>query len=260
MFAEIAAERLDIPAASIEVFQGCSDDLPRGAGTGGSGSLVVGGRAVASAATRMIEAARIEASMRLECATSDLDYASGAFTIVGTDRAITLAEIATKLGDDGCTGEADFEGSHHTFPNGVYITEVEIDPDTGQVTLASFTAVDDLGRILDLQRTNGQIIGGVVQSIGQSVMEHDRYDLETGQPLTGSLMDYAVPRASDVPDFHLAKRPTPSPTDPMGMKGAGEVGTTGAPPSIIAAITDAIGVRHIDMPATPEKIWRAMQQ
>ena len=260
MFAEIAAEQLGLPPTSIDVLQGRSDDLPRGAGTGGSGSLVVGGRAVASAAKRMIEVARTKASAYLECAFADLAYASGVFTIVGTDRAVNLAAIAAELGDDGCTGEADFEGSHHTFPNGVYVTEVEIDPDTGQATLASFTAVDDLGRILDLQRTNGQIIGGVVQSIGQSMMEHDRYDLESGQPLTGSLMDYAVPRAADIPAFHLAKRPTPSPNDPLGMKGAGEVGTTGTPPSIIAAIADAISVRHIDMPATSEKIWRTMRQ
>ena len=257
MFAEIIAEALGIDADLVDVRQGCSDDLPGGAGTGGSGSLIVGGRAVRSAAHGMIEDARARASAMLECALADIDYAAGVFTVAGTDRSLTLADVAEA--DGGCTGEANFEGDHRTFPNGVYVSEVEVDPETGQAALVAFSAVDDVGRILDLQRTDGQIVGGIVQGIGQALLEHDRYNSETGQPLSGSFMDYTMPRADDVPSFRLAKHPTPAPSNPMGMKGVGEVGTAGAPPSVVAAICDAIGVRHIDMPATSEKIWRALQ-
>lgn len=260
MLAEIAAEALDIDAGLINVHQGHSDDLPRGAGTGGSGSLVVGGQAVASASAAMLERARKEAGGLLECAVADLTYAAGVFSVIGTDRRLVLADIASAMGDDGCSGEADFEGDHRTFPNGVYISEVEVDPETGKVELLSFVAVDDVGRMLDQQRTDGQIIGGVVQAMGQALLEHDRYDNETGQPLTGSPMDYTLPRADDIPAFSLTKRPTPAPNNPLGMKGVGEVGNTGAPPSILSAVCDAIGVDHIDMPATSEKVWRALRK
>ena len=260
MLAEIAAEALDVDTGLIDVHQGCSDDLPRGAGTGGSGSLVVGGQAVASASAVMLEKAREQAGELLECAVADLTYATGIFRVIGTDRKCSLAEIASTIGDDGCSGEADFVGDHRTFPNGVYISEVEVDPETGKVDLVSFVAVDDVGRVLDPERTNGQIIGGVVQAMGQALLEHDRYDKETGQPLTGSLTDYTLPRADDIPAFFLAKHPTPAPNNPLGMKGVGEVGTTGAPPSILSAVCDAIGVDHIDMPATSEKVWRALGQ
>ena len=126
-------------------------------------------------------------------------------------------------------------------------------------TIASFAGVDDVGRVLDLQRTDGQIVGGIVQGIGQALLEHDRYDRRSGQPLSGSFMDYALPRADDVPSFLLAKHATPAPSNPLGAKGVGEVGTIGAPPAVIAAVCDAIGVRHIDMPATPETVWRALR-
>ena len=259
MLAEIAAERLDVDPARIEVRQGDSDALPRGGGTGGSGSLSVAGRAVADAAGVMLEAARGRAGEILECAAADLDYAAGRFTIAGTDRSITLQEIAVAAPDGGCTGSADFEGDHRTYPNGVYVSEVEVDPDTGRTCIASIFCVDDVGRALDLGRTDGQIIGGIVQGIGQALMEHDRHDVETGQPLAGSFLDYAMPRADDVPSFALAKHPTPAPTNPLGTKGVGEVGTIGAPPAVIAAVCDAVGVAHIDMPATPEKVWRQIK-
>ncbi len=259
MLAEVAANALDIDVGCIDVRQGDSDALPRGSGTGGSSGLVVGGRAVASASARMLEAARTKAGELLECALADIEYAAGMFTVVGTDRSLALADVAAAEQGGGCTGEADFEGDHRTYPNGVYISEVEVDPDTGHAALVSFQALDDLGRVLDPARTDGQIIGGVVQGIGQALLEHERYDIETGQPLTGSFLDYTLPRADDVPSFHLAKRPTHAPTNPMGMKGVGEVGTTGAPPSVISAVCNAIGVPHIDMPATPEKIWQALR-
>lgn len=260
MLAEIAAEALDIDAGLIDVHQGHSDDLSRGAGTGGSGSLVVGGQAVASATAAMLERVRKEAGELLECAVADLTYAAGVFSVIGTDRRLALADIASAMGDDGCSGEADFEGDHRTFPNGVYVSEVEVDPETGKVELLSFVAVDDIGRMLDQQRTDGQIIGGVVQAMGQALLEHDRYDNETGQSLTGSLMDYTLPRADDIPAFSLTKRPTPAPNNPLGMKGVGEVGNTGAPPSILSAVCNAIGVDHIDMPATSEKVWRTLRE
>lgn len=258
MLAEVAAETLGIDAGLIDVHQGDSDILPRGAGTGGSGSLVIAGRTVASASAAMLEAARNRAGELLECSPVDVSYKAGLFTVVGTNRSLSLAEIATGM-KGGCTGSADFAGDHRTYPNGVYISEVEVDPETGQVALVALSAVDDVGRVLDLARTDGQIMGAIVQGVGQALMEHDRYDHETGQPISGSFMDYAMPRADDVPSFRLAKHPTEAPTNPLGMKGAGEVGTVGAPPSVIAAVCDAIGIRHIDMPATPEKVWRALR-
>ncbi|MGH1483507.1 MAG: xanthine dehydrogenase family protein molybdopterin-binding subunit [Geminicoccales bacterium] len=260
MLAEITAEVLGIEAGLIDVLQGDSDMLPRGGGTGGSGSLVIAGRTVTSAAAEMLETARKKAGTLLECALIDLDYQAGAFTVIGTDRSLTLAEIAADMEGGGCTGEADFAGDHRTYPNGVYISEVEVDPETGYVALVALSAVDDIGRVLDLARADGQIIGSLVQGIGQALMEHDRHDPATGQPLSGSFMDYAMPRADDLPPFRLAKHPTPAPTNPLGMKGAGEVGTVGAPPSVIAAVCDATGVRHFDMPATSEKVWRALRE
>ena len=259
MLAEILAKTLGIDHERIEVHQGDSDVLARGGGTGGSGSLSVAGAALTRAAGAMLENAEAQAALAMECAKADLAYADGRFTIAGTDRSMSLAEVAASA-DAGCSGEADFEGDHRTYPNGVYVCEVEVDGGTGRVTIASFTGVDDVGRVLDLQRTDGQITGGIVQGIGQALLEHDRYDPQSGQPLSGSFMDYAMPRAGDVPSFVLAKHATPAPTNPLGTKGVGEVGPIGAPPAVIAAVCNAIGVRHIDMPATPETVWRALRQ
>jgi carbon-monoxide dehydrogenase large subunit len=222
--------------------------------------ITLAGPALAKAAGRMIEAAGAQAALALECASADLTYADGRFTIAGTDRSMSLAEVAASTATGGCAGEADFEGDHRTYPNGAYICEVEVDPATGRTTITSFAGVDDVGRVLDLQRTDGQIAGGVVQGIGQALLEHDRHDPQTGQPLSGSFMDYALPRAGDVPSFVLAKHATPAPTNPLGTKGVGEVGPIGAPPAVIAAICDATGVRHIDMPATAETVWWALKQ
>jgi aerobic carbon-monoxide dehydrogenase large subunit len=258
MLAEIVADTLGIDAARIELHQGDSDHLPRGGGTGGSGSLLVAGQAAASAARVMLEAARTRAADLLECAAADLGYAGGRFTIAGTDRRVLLEEVAAALPEGGCTGDADFEGDHRTYPNGVYICEVEVDPATGRTSLASFTGTDDVGQVLDPQRTDGQIAGGIVQGIGQALLEHDRYDPHSGQPLSGSFMDYALPRADDLPYLVLIKHATPAPTSPSGAKGVGEVGAIGAPPAVIAAVCDAIGVRHVDMPATSETVWRAL--
>ena len=258
MLAEIVAETLGIDHTRITLHQGDSDHLHRGGGTGGSGSLSVAGRAVAAAAQVMLETARRRAAEMLECAAADVEHAGGRFTIAGTDRSVLLEQVAAALPDGGCAGDADFEGDHRTYPNGVYICEVEVDPDTGRTTIASFTGVDDVGRELDLQRIDGQIIGGIAQGIGQALLEHDRYDPRSGQPLSGSFMDYALPRADDLPSFLLAKHATPAPSNPLGAKGVGEVGTIGAPPAVIAAVCDAIGVRHIEMPATPEAVWRAL--
>jgi carbon-monoxide dehydrogenase large subunit len=260
MLAEILAPALGIEPDRIEVHQGDSDALPRGGGTGGSGSLTVAGPALAKAAGAMLETAGAQAALALECAQADLTYADGRFTIAGTDRSMSLAEVAASTAEGGCAGEADYEGDHHTYPNGVYVCEVEVDPDTGRTRIASFAGVDDVGRVLHPQRTDGQIVGGIVQGIGQALLEHDRYDPQSGQPLSGSFMDYALPRADDVPAFVLGKHPTPAPTNPLGTKGVGEVGPIGAPPAVIAAVCDAIGVRHIDMPATPETVWRALRQ
>ncbi|MEZ5666468.1 MAG: xanthine dehydrogenase family protein molybdopterin-binding subunit [Alphaproteobacteria bacterium] len=258
MLAEIVAEALDVDAARIAVLQGDSDLLPQGGGTGGSGSLIVAGRAAAAAAGVLIETARALAADRLEVAAADVAYAAGRFRVAGTDLSLRLEEVAAGAPEESCSGEAGFAGDHRTFPNGVYVCEVEVDPDTGHVAIDRFTCVDDIGRILDPARADGQVHGAVAQGIGQALMEHERYDPVSGQPQTGSLLDYALPRAADLPSFALAKRPTPAPSNPQGFKGVGETGTAGAPPAVVAAVCDAIGVAHIDMPVTAEKVWRAL--
>ena len=257
-FAKLVGERLGIEPGRVRLRQGDSDLLADGAGTGGSGSLVIGSQVLAQAAERLLALAEDEAARLLEVAGGDLAYDAGAFRVVGTDRRVTLAEVAAALPEGDCAAEATFVGDAQTFPNGVYIAEVEVDEATGQVQLVAFSAVDDLGRVIDDLGTDGQIIGGLAQGIGQALLEHDRHHPESGQPQAGSLLDYCLPRADDLPAFRLARRASPAPSNPTGIKGAGESGAIGAPPAVIAAVCDALDLDHIDMPATPETVWRAL--
>jgi carbon-monoxide dehydrogenase large subunit len=261
--ARIAADALEIPVESIIVEQGDSAWLAVGGGSGGSNLLPVAGNTVHRAAHQMVEDAKEIAADILEAATVDLAYGGGMFRIKGTDRVATLGQIAARAeaGDGpGCVGEVDFEGTHTTWPNGAYVCEVEVDPETGEVEVDRWTGIDDLGRIIDDAGARGQIQGGIAMGLGEALMEGMRFDRD-GQPLTASMLDSALPRADQVPGFVLDWAPTPSPNALLGAKGCGELSAIGAPGPVLNAVLDALspmGVRHLDMPLTPLKIWQAL--
>lgn len=263
-FAQLLGERLGVAPEQIRLVQGDSAILPDSGGpTAGSSSLQIGGVTLLRAADRMLDNAREHAANLLEASAVDLVYDGGAFRVAGTDRGVTLFEVSAALerrGEAGCAGEASLEGNILTIPNGAYVCEVEVDPATGQVTIMRFTAVDDIGRRLNPLLAEGQIHGGIAQGIGQALYERTVYDKDTGQLLSGSLMDYCLPRADDMPSFDLFAADHPTPSNPLGMKGAGEIGCIGAPAAVINAIADAIGHHDIDMPATPESVWRALNE
>ncbi len=270
--AQVAAEALGLGPEKVIVEQGDSDVLAVGGGTGGSNLLPIAANTVHRATLQMIENARSMAGQLLEAATEDIEYEAGTMTVAGTDRRLSLAELAARLPEipadarlpgqeAGCVGELDFEGLHSTFPNGCYVAEAEVDPETGVVTLDRFVAVDDLGRILNEPMARGQLLGGIGQAIGECLMETADVDRESGQPISGSLMDYALPRAYDMPAFSMSWSNTDSPNSILGVKGAGEVSSIGAPGAITNAVLDALaddGIEHLDIPLTPQKIWSAL--
>ncbi len=261
VFAMLVAERLQIPIEQVRVVQGDTDAIASGGGTGGSSSLPIGATTIVRATEQMLEQARASASDMLEAAALDLEYGEGRFTVSGTDLCVGLFEIASRLREGeprSCVGETAFEGEHGTNPNGAYVCEVSIDGETGHVRIEAFTCVDDLGTVLDPAIATGQVIGGAVQGIGQALLERTVYDEESGQLLSGSFMDYALPRADDLPAFTSVLTGEPTRNNPLGMKGAGEVGPIGAPGAVINAVVDALGGRDFEMPATSERIWRAM--
>ena len=270
-YSQLLADKLGVEPEQITIHQGDSWDLPQGGGTGGSRSLLMGGQALDGAADRVIERARKVAGHLLEAAEADIEFAEGVFTVVGTDKRVTLAQAAKAAKqDDSLPDEmkGPIEGQHHlvagaqTYPNGCHLCELEVDPDTGTVKLLRYVVVDDFGVVVNPLLVGGQVHGGTVQGIGQALLEHTVYDGD-GQLLTGSFMDYCLPRADDVPAIEVTLvEETPCTTNPMGVKGAGEAGAIGACPAVINALVDALsplGIRHIDMPATPEKVWRAVQ-
>jgi len=262
-FAQLVAARLQIPHEQVRVIQGDSDAIASGGGTGGSSSLPIGASTIVRATEHMLEQARAAASGMLEAAAVDLEYGDGCFTVSGTDLSVGLFDVGARLDEEqprACIGEAAFEGEHGTFPNGAYVCEVSVDADTGRVRIESFTCVDDLGTLLHPAIATGQVIGGVVQGIGQALLERTVYDEESGQLLTGSFMDYGLPRADDLPDIASVLTGEPSLNNPLGMKGAGEVGPIGAPAAVVNAVVDALDGRDFDMPATPETVWRAMSR
>jgi carbon-monoxide dehydrogenase large subunit len=229
--------------------------------------MSVGG-AVVAAIDAVIEKARRVAAHVLEAAEADIAYRDGVFEIVGTDRGISLFELADRVRALARAGEipedldtrrtADVPPS---FPNGVHVAEVEIDPDTGRVSLLAYTAVDDCGRVLQPVLVEGQVQGGVAQGVGQALMESGIYDAGSGQLLAGSFMDYAMPRADDLPGITSELRPVPSTTNALGVKGVGEAGTTASLAAVMGAVADALPEgAAIDMPATPERVWRALRQ
>ena len=269
-FAQVLATRLGIPFQSIRLIQGDSDELIAGGGTGGSKSMIVSGNAIVGAAEKVVEAGRQIAAHVLEAAAADIEFRAGRFVIAGTDRSVGLMELAARIhaglelpsGLPGSLDVADiYDGPPSAFPNGCHIAEIEVDPETGIVDVVKYTFVNDFGVVINPLLVDGQAHGGIVQGIGQALRECTVYD-EQGQLLTGSYMDYAMPRAEDAPlfmhDFHCV----PATTNPLGAKGCGEAGCAGALPSVMNALVDAVaelGIRHIDMPATPERVWRAIR-
>jgi len=258
-YAQVAAEKLGIDPQNIRVVQGDSDLVGAGGGAGGSRGLQVGGSAVLAGALALIEAARPLAAQALEAAAADLEYAGGRFRIAGTDRGIGLGELAAKQPEKRIVCEHTETVKGQTWPNGCQVAEVEIDAETGAVRVVRHSAVDDIGRVVNPLTAESQMHGGVAQGLGQALFEQSVYD-ESGQLLTGSFMDYAMPRADDLPDLHARfDESVPTAQNLLGAKGAGEAGCHGAVPAIVNAVIDALGVEHLDMPLTPEKVWRALQ-
>src|SRR5882762_10459615 len=269
-FAQVLATRLGIPFQRIRLIQGDSDQLIAGGGTGGSKSMIVSGNAIVKAGEKVVEAGRQIAAHVLEAAVADIEFRRGRFVITGTDRSVGLMELAGRI-HAGLQLPSDlpksldvadiYDGPPSAFPNGCHIAEVEVDPDTGMVEVVKYTFVNDFGVVINPLLVDGQAHGGIVQGIGQALRERTVYD-ENGQLLTGSYMDYAMPRADDAPLFVHEFHSVPATTNPLGAKGCGEAGCAGALPSVMNALVDALsefGIGHIDMPATPERVWQAIR-
>jgi aerobic carbon-monoxide dehydrogenase large subunit len=265
-YAQIIAQHLDLPPERVTVIQGDTDLVATGAGTGGSSSITCGGASVASAARKLADNLKALAANRLEAAESDLEVEDGTVRIAGTDRAASFAELAAlPAATSALMSITDTVGPPEpTYPNGTHIAEVEVDPDTGRVDIIDYVVVDDFGVTLNPLLLAGQVHGGAVQGIGQAIMEDTVYDRHSGQLVTASLMDYAVPRAGDAPSFAFETRNVRCTANPLGVKGAGEAGTIGAAPAVMNAIVDALyrayRIRHVDMPATPERVWAAIRE
>ena len=260
VFAQVLSAALGVAVERIEIRQGDTLSIPHGGGTGGSSSTIISGTTLKRAADVVIQRGRDLAAERLEAAPADIAYRDGAFEVVGTDRRVGLFELAAWKPFDG---DAVFADKIESFPTGVMICEVEVDPDTGATRIDRFTAVADAGVVVNPRLLEGQMCGGIVHGLGNALMEEAVYDEETGQLLSGTLMDYALPRAEDVPDLCIATIATASPNNILGMKGIGELPTNGAPAALGNAILDALrslGVRHIDMPITAQKVWQATRR
>jgi carbon-monoxide dehydrogenase large subunit len=271
-FAQIAADRLGVPMDSIRYVQADTRAVKSGAGHGGARSMHMGGAAVVKAIDAALAKARGLAAHLLQASEGELAFADGRFTVQGSDRTIALQALARSADDpanlpDGMTKGLAVHVMNmtdvFTFPSGCHVAEVEIDPETGATTLVRYTAVDDYGRLINPMLTEGQVQGGVAQGIGQAMLEHTVYDPQSGQLLSGSFMDYALPRADDLPGFDIALIERPTAANPLGVKGSGQAGCIGAPQTVMAAILDALrpaGVEALDMPATPERVWQALRR
>ena len=270
-FAQVLHSQLGVPFEKIRLLQGDSDELITGGGTGGSKSIMASGGAIVEASVEVIKKAKQAASHVFEAPIQDIEFHNGNMLVAGTDRTITLSELSHRLKTEfigvpdlpnTLDVKLDHGGVPSAFPNGCHVCEVEIDPETGQTIFDDYYMVNDFGVLINPLMVEGQCHGGVAQGLGQAVMEDVVYDAD-GQVLSGSFMDYALPRASDLPNFHFASLPSPATSNALGVKGCGEAGCAGAMPAIMNAIVDALsefGISHIDMPATPQKIWRAIQE
>ncbi|MFM9971618.1 MAG: xanthine dehydrogenase family protein molybdopterin-binding subunit [Burkholderiales bacterium] len=269
VFAQLVSDWLGLPFASIRFLQGDTDQVPIGRGTYAARSALLGSGALRRAADAIIEKAKPMAAKLLEAAGADIEFDNGVFRVIGTDRKLAFYEVARafykpaglKDFSVGLEASGSFAAEPPSYPNGCQICEVEIDPETGRVTLERCTVVDDIGRAINPMICDGQVHGGVAQGVGQALCERIVFDTENGQLLSGGFMDYAMPRADDLPDIDTGFHDVPCNTNPLGVKGVGEGGTIGAPPAIMAAVLDALrplGVTSIDMPATSEAVWRAV--
>jgi len=272
VYKQLLCDRLGIHPDQVTYVQGDTDKVAIGEGTGGSRSAALGGSAVLLTTEKIVAKAKTIAAHMLEAAEADIEFADGAFAIAGTDRKIMLPDIAAEAWnppslppgmEPGLVAGAAYAAKDQNFPNGVHVCELEIDPETGEVEIQRYTVVDDVGTVMNPLLLEGQIIGGIAQGVGQLLMEDIRFDPETGQLLTGSFMDYAMPRAGDFCPIRCDSNPVPTKTNPLGVKGAGEAGAVGAMPAVGNALTDALsplGIREIEMPATPERLWQAIKQ
>jgi carbon-monoxide dehydrogenase large subunit len=270
-FAQIVADRLGMSVDNVDVVHGDTGRIPFGMGSYGSRSLAVGGTAIVKAVDKIVAKGRKIAAHLLEASDTDIEFKDGKFTVVGTDRSKAFGEIALaayvphnypldKL-EPGLDETAFYDPTNFTFPAGTHICEVEIDPDTGTVSVVDFTACDDFGNIINPMIVEGQVHGGLAQGIGQALLERCVYDADTGQLLTGSYLDYAMPRADDLPSFKVSHTVTPCTHNPLGAKGCGEAGAIGSPAAVMNAVMDAlssVGVTHLDMPASPHRVWQAV--
>ena len=269
-FAQLVSSTLGIPMDHVQIVHGDTAKIAYGMGTYGSRSLAVGGEAIMKALQKVTDKAKKIAAHKLEASADDIEFKDGVFRVAGTDRELPFAAIALEAYvphnfphetlEPGLDESAFYDPANFTFPGGCHICEVEVDPETGEVEIVAFTAVDDVGRVINPMIVEGQVHGGVAQGIGQALLEGCVYD-ENGQLVTGSCMDYTMPRADDVPAFNVGTHATLCTHNSLGVKGCGEVGAIGSPPAVINAIVDALwdlGVHDISMPATPQKVWQAL--
>jgi carbon-monoxide dehydrogenase large subunit len=269
-YAQMVAGGLGIDVEQIDVLEGDTDRVPTGHGTGGSRSMVIGGSAIYHTVESLIDAGRHMAGQVLEAAHTDIEFESGNYRIAGTDRSVSLIEVARASFDEsnrpegvepGLASSKRFQPEEGTFPNGCHVCEVEVDPETGVIEIVRYTIEDDVGTVINPLILEGQIVGGVAQGLGQALGEHALYDRDGGQLITASFMDYSMPRADWMPDVDFRYREVPSPRNPLGVKGAGEAGTVGAAPALVNAVLDALarrGIGHLDMPLTPLKVWQSL--
>jgi len=270
-YAQFLNEMLGVPFEKIDVLEGDTNEVALGGGTGGSRSIYMAGMALQDGADKVIEKGSAIAAHLLEVAATDIRFDEGEFRVAGTDRHIDLLTVAAKARDGASPpsgmepgldteGRYDFAGA--TVPNGCHIAEVEVDPETGEVEIVGYWSVSDFGRVVNPLLLEAQVQGGVAQGLGQALMEEVVYDSDSGQLLTGSFMDYCMPRADDLPFFVSEATDVPCPTNPLGVKGCGEAGAIAACATLVNAVVDALaehGVTHIDMPTTPQKVWRAIR-
>lgn len=265
-YAQIVADRLQLPPERVRMHQGDTDQVATGQGTGGSCSIPIGGVSVDRASKALGDQLKELAAEVLEASSGDMEIADGAVRVAGTDRLISFMDLANhpSAKPEQLRAAKDFGSDIPTYPNGTHIVEVEVDPDTGATAILNYVVVDDFGATLNPLMLAAQVHGGAVQGIGQALMEDTVYDAASGQLMTASLMDYALPRASDAPDFTFETRNTPCKNNPLGVKGAGEAGAIGSCPALINAIVDALWrghrIGHIDMPATPQRVWAAIEK
>lgn len=268
-FAQVVADKFGIPLEDVEIIHGDSDSVAFGMGTYGSRSLAVGGSAIVKSIDKIIEKGSKIAAHKLEASEEDIEFANGKWTVKGTDKSISFGDVALTAyvphdypeGEEpGLDFSSFYDPANFTYPNGAHIAVVEVDKDTGRVTLKRFIAVDDVGNVINPMIVDGQIHGGLAQGIGQALLEGAEYD-EFGQLINGSYMDYTMPRADDFPSFEIDRIETPCPHNPLGVKGAGEAGAIGSTPAVVNAVMDALrpfGIKHVEMPMTPERVWKAM--